>query len=71
MPGHELAGVVTRVGAGVTDIQVLTLLLGLVVVSNVDVGQVGDHVGVGVLSDSCQGCGQCDQGEEQVHCTGF
>ena len=28
--------------------------------------QVGDHVGVGVISDSCQDCGECGKGEEQV-----
>merc|ERR1711990_1141951 len=48
VPGHELAGVVTKVGAKVKDIK------------------VGDNVGVGVLSDSCQKCGQCDDGEEQA-----
>merc|ERR1712130_1032855 len=48
VPGHELAGVVTKVGAKVKDIK------------------VGDNVGVGVLSDSCQNCGQCEMGEEQA-----
>merc|ERR1711990_826671 len=48
VPGHELAGVVTKVGSNVKDVK------------------VGDNVGVGVLSDSCQNCGQCDDREEQA-----
>jgi len=27
--------------------------------------KVGDHVGVGCISDSCLGCSSCDEGEEQ------
>merc|ERR1719481_2177926 len=48
VPGHELAGIVTKVGCNVKDVS------------------VGDEVGVGVISDSCMGCQQCDEGEEQA-----
>ena len=48
VPGHELAGIVTKVGSKVADVK------------------VGDEVGVGVLSDSCMECGNCDEGEEQA-----
>lgn len=47
VPGHEIVGRVTAVGAGVSKYQ------------------VGDHVAVGCMVDSCQVCDQCQQGEEQ------
>eukprot|EP00091_Calanus_sinicus_P013398 TRINITY_DN29754_c0_g1_i1.p1 TRINITY_DN29754_c0_g1~~TRINITY_DN29754_c0_g1_i1.p1 ORF type:complete len:118 (-),score=42.08 TRINITY_DN29754_c0_g1_i1:168-521(-) len=48
VPGHELAGVVTKVGSKVVDVK------------------VGDEVGVGCISDSCQECSYCQEGEEQA-----
>jgi len=48
VPGHELAGVVTKVGDKVGDVK------------------VGDEVGIGCISDSCQDCTYCDIGEEQA-----
>ena len=48
VPGHELAGVVTKVGSKVKDVS------------------VGDKVGVGCISDSCQACDACREGEEQA-----
>merc|ERR1719342_429715 len=47
VPGHELAGIVTKVGLKVSDVR------------------IGDSVGVGCISDSCQNCLHCDEGEEQ------
>ncbi len=47
VPGHEIAGKVTKVGAGVTNFN------------------VGDHVGVGCMVDSCRDCPSCKQGVEQ------
>ncbi|MGC3000737.1 NAD(P)-dependent alcohol dehydrogenase [Streptomyces sp. G35A] len=51
VPGHEIAGVVSEVGSGVTTFQ------------------VGDHVGVGCMVDSCRECENCKAGREQ-YCTG-
>ncbi|MFF7855397.1 alcohol dehydrogenase catalytic domain-containing protein [Streptomyces sp. NPDC007904] len=51
VPGHEIAGVVSEVGSGVTTFQ------------------VGDHVGVGCMVDSCRACENCKAGREQ-YCTG-
>jgi uncharacterized zinc-type alcohol dehydrogenase-like protein len=48
VPGHEIVGRVTAVGAEVDHIQ------------------VGDHVGVGCMVDSCMTCDQCRRGEEQL-----
>lgn len=47
VPGHEIIGRVTAVGADVTRFQ------------------VGDHVGVGCMVDSCQHCQACAGGLEQ------
>jgi len=47
VPGHELAGVVTKVGSKVRKFQ------------------IGDHIGVGCMVDSCLNCSQCNKGEEQ------
>ena len=41
VPGHEITGIVEKVGAKVTKVQ------------------VGDHVGVGCLVDSCRQCHAC------------
>ena len=43
VPGHEIVGVVTKVGSNVTKFK------------------AGDHVGVGVMVDSCQTCETCNQ----------
>ncbi|MBD9368438.1 NAD(P)-dependent alcohol dehydrogenase [Xanthomonas sp. XNM01] len=48
VPGHEIVGRVTEVGADVVRYQ------------------VGDHVAVGCMVDSCQHCDQCGKGEEQL-----
>jgi len=47
VPGHEIAGVVTAVGSGVTKYQ------------------IGDHVGVGCMVNSCGHCSSCRAGLEQ------
>lgn len=52
VPGHEIIGRVTSVGANVTRFQ------------------LGDHVGVGCMVDSCQHCAACAQGLEQ-YCAEF
>lgn len=52
VPGHELVGVVTQVGANVKGFQ------------------VGDHVGVGCMVDSCLECTFCKRGDEQYCKTG-
>ncbi|XP_078166819.1 putative cinnamyl alcohol dehydrogenase 6 [Carex rostrata] len=46
VPGHEITGVVTKVGSGVTNFK------------------VGDRVGVGCISASCQNCEFCEASEE-------
>ncbi len=48
VPGHEIVGRVTAVGADVSRYQ------------------VGDHVAVGCMVDSCMECDQCHRGEEQL-----
>ena len=48
VPGHEIVGRVTAVGADVRQYQ------------------VGDHVAVGCMVDSCMTCDQCRSGEEQL-----
>lgn len=48
VPGHEIVGRVTAVGAQVGKYQ------------------VGDHVAVGCMVDSCMACDQCSRGEEQL-----
>ena len=48
VPGHEIVGRVTAVGAEVSKYQ------------------VGDHVAVGCMVDSCMACDQCGRGEEQL-----
>lgn len=53
VPGHELAGVVTKVGKKVSDVA------------------VGDQVGVGCISDSCQNCSSCCESEENFCEKGF
>jgi len=53
VPGHELAGIVTKVGREIDDIR------------------VGEKVGVGCISDSCQNCGNCEIGDENVCEKGF
>ena len=47
VPGHEIVGRVTQVGAEVTKFK------------------VGDLAGVGCFVDSCRGCRNCKDGEEQ------
>ncbi|HTY50516.1 MAG TPA: NAD(P)-dependent alcohol dehydrogenase [Steroidobacteraceae bacterium] len=53
VPGHEIIGRVTAVGADVKR------------------HEVGDHVAVGCMVDSCQHCDQCRRGEEQLCRTGM
>lgn len=47
VPGHEIAGIVSKIGAKVAKFQ------------------VGDHVGVGCMIDSCRHCESCGEGLEQ------
>lgn len=53
VPGHEIVGKVTAIGAEVSQYQ------------------VGDHVAVGCMVDSCQDCDSCHSGEEQYCRNGF
>ncbi|MCC5797601.1 MAG: NAD(P)-dependent alcohol dehydrogenase [Methylophaga sp.] len=53
VPGHEIVGKVTAIGAEVGQYQ------------------VGEHVAVGCMVDSCQDCDSCHSGEEQYCRNGF
>ena len=68
VPGHELAGVVSAVGKNVTKYKVSRIVRRL---NDSCQDQVGDHVGVGCIVDSCMGCSGCEAGEEHLCAQGM
>ena len=73
VPGHELAGIVTKVGANVTKVKVGDRYNQGNIVRRRSIrfwcSDILFRVGVGCISDSCMNCEGCAEGEEHL-CAG-